>query len=556
MNKPSIKSAVIFIALVLLVLWSIEWGIQLTDNRVFVSKIFGLMPHYWGQWWAMFSFVWIHSGTQHLLSNSIGLASLLFISLYFYNNSIRLALPLMYLLNGLGVWLLGSAGSVHIGASGLVYGLAGFLVMSALVRKDRNALALAFLVIVTNEGLFWSLLRKETGISYEAHLVGALSGFLCAILLKDQKEFALNRPMKSTLPSIPKTLFFAPDTFTKTLKERELEALLLAHQHPPLFPGYQQISQNLDQAEMLLEAGQLVAIPTETVYGLAGNGLNPEAIARIFEAKNRPYFDPLILHTNSLEKVKRLVMIFPPKAELLARHFWPGPLTLLLPKRSVVPDLVTSNSPLVAVRIPSHPMTLDLLSRLPFPLAAPSANPFGYISPTRAVHVQQQLGQMVPLILDGGPCEVGVESTIVAIDEHDNATVLRKGGLSIEAIEQVIGRVQVQEHSSSNPQAPGMLKSHYAPRVPLMLCDIAETLKNIEVGRVAVLSYNRRFDNVAPTHQVVLTDSNSLTQAASRLFSAMRYLDSLDVDLILAELVPNEGLGLAINDRLTRAAAK
>ncbi|MCS6796546.1 MAG: L-threonylcarbamoyladenylate synthase, partial [Raineya sp.] len=207
------------------------------------------------------------------------------------------------------------------------------------------------------------------------------------------------------------------------------------------------ISTDIDLAEKLLRNNQLVAIPTETVYGLAGNAFSEEAVAQIFAVKNRPTFDPLIVHSDSLEKIKNFVSDFPEKAMILAQKFWAGSLTLLLPKKSIIPDLVTAGLPTVAVRIPKHPLTLQLLQRLDFPLAAPSANPFGYISPTTAHHVAEQLGEKIPLILDGGICSVGVESTIVGF-EGDKAIIYRLGGISVESIQETIGEVEVKTHSS------------------------------------------------------------------------------------------------------------
>lgn len=223
------------------------------------------------------------------------------------------------------------------------------------------------------------------------------------------------------------------------------------------------IGTDVDQAVALLEAEEVVAIPTETVYGLAGNAFSVKAVSGIFEAKNRPSFDPLIVHVADKNSIKEVVQNIPKELDTLSRHFMPGPLTLLLPKNEKISDLVTAGSPLVAIRIPQHPLAKALLQRLSFPLCAPSANPFGYISPTHAEHVEAQLGEKIPYILDGGACEVGVESTIVGMEEG-KVTIFRKGGIPVEALEALIGPVQVKTHSSSNPKAPGMLKSHYAPQ--------------------------------------------------------------------------------------------
>ena len=315
------------------------------------------------------------------------------------------------------------------------------------------------------------------------------------------------------------------------------------------------IGKDLQQAKTFLEEGQLVGIPTETVYGLAGNALDPEAVALIFETKNRPSFDPLILHTSSLDRVSDFVNEFPPKLRVLAEKFWPGPLTLLLPRKVIVPDLVTSGLERVAVRVPKHPLTLALLESLDFPLAAPSANPFGYISPTQASHVNAQLGSQIPYILDGGACEVGLESTIVGMEEGE-IVIYRLGGLDIQEIEKWVGPAKVKDHSSSNPAAPGQLESHYAPRKPFVLGDLASLIaeKKRSGENFGVLSFSEFFPEVK--NQIVLSPEQNLHEAAKNLFAAMRTLDDSDAQVILAELLPEEGLGKAINDRLKRAAAE
>lgn len=313
-----------------------------------------------------------------------------------------------------------------------------------------------------------------------------------------------------------------------------------------------EIGKDILKAKALLEDGQLVAIPTETVYGLAGNAYNLDAVANIFATKNRPAFDPLIVHTYSLDQVKNLVTEIPEKAAILAEHYWPGPLTLLLKRKRIIPDLVTSGLDTVAVRIPKKEITLELLRSLDFPLVAPSANPFGYISPTSAQHVDDQLGGKIPYILDGGESNVGIESTIVGF-EDDTVTVHRLGGVSIDDIETLIGAVKVKTHSSSNPLAPGMLENHYSPLTPILLGDIESNIKEHRSKKVGVLSFSKDYDiKTAKT----LAPDGKMTTAAKNLFAYLRWLDQQPLDLILAELVPEEGLGLAINDRLKRAAAK
>lgn len=318
-----------------------------------------------------------------------------------------------------------------------------------------------------------------------------------------------------------------------------------------------QVGTEILQAASYLKQGQLVAIPTETVYGLAGNALDVKAVSSIFETKNRPSFDPLILHVASLEQVNSFVSSFPEKLKRLAETFWPGPLTVLLPRNASVPDLVTSGLDRVAVRVPNHPLTLALLTQLDFPLAAPSANPFGYISPTQAAHVDAQLGAQIPYILDGGACAVGLESTIVGM-EGEQVVIYRLGGLDLSKIEAVVGSVTVQAHSSSNPSAPGQLASHYAPRKPFQVGDLKFLVpKLIQEGKAfGVLSFSSHFPTLPRERQFVLSPSQDLQEAAQRLFMGMRLLDESDADLILAEYVPEVGLGRAINDRLKRAAAQ
>ncbi|QRQ99618.1 L-threonylcarbamoyladenylate synthase [Dyadobacter sandarakinus] len=312
------------------------------------------------------------------------------------------------------------------------------------------------------------------------------------------------------------------------------------------------ISNDIGLAKAFLVRGELVAIPTETVYGLAGNALDEQAVLSIFEVKNRPSFDPLIIHTDSLEKVHQYVSEIPEAALALAQRFWPGPLTLLLPKKSIVPDLVTSGLDRVAVRIPQHGLLLDLLKELDFPLAAPSANPFGYISPTTAAHVNAQLGSRIPYILDGGASRVGIESTIVGF-EDGQATVYRLGGLAVDEIEKVIGAVNVTAHSSSNPAAPGMLKSHYAPRKPLFLGNRESFTPGH--GECGYLLFDQYLNDRDTKYQRLLSPSGNMHEAAHNLFACLRELDALDIATIYAEKVPVAGLGAAINDRLQRAAA-
>ncbi len=306
------------------------------------------------------------------------------------------------------------------------------------------------------------------------------------------------------------------------------------------------------QAKQLLEQGKLVAIPTETVYGLAANALNPDAVLSVFKAKDRPSFDPLIVHTDSIEKIERWVTRFPAALKTLATAVWPGPLTIVLPRNEWIPDIVTSGLETVGIRIPNHPLTLSLLQSLDFPLAAPSANPFGYISPTQAEHVNQQLGHLIPYILDGGSCQVGIESTIVAW-ENSRLHVLRLGGLSVEAIENLSHqKVTLNLNQSSNPQAPGMLKSHYAPRKPLYIGDIDQLLKQHAGKRIGVLNFQRVLSDI-PIQRTLSIPGDSY-EASKNLFRFLRELDQSDAQVLITEFVPEFDLGRAINDRLFRAA--
>lgn len=312
---------------------------------------------------------------------------------------------------------------------------------------------------------------------------------------------------------------------------------------------------DIHKAANFLEKGELVAIPTETVYGLAANAFDEDAVLKIFETKKRPAFDPLIVHTHALSEFQRLCSSIPDMAWQLAERFMPGPLTLILPRSENIPLIVTSGLDTVGIRIPDHPLTLELLRTIGFPLAAPSANPFGYVSPTTSAHVEAQLGTEIPYILNGGPCRVGLESTIIYVRER-TVEVLRPGGLEISAIEEVIGKKADRIHTSgSNPKAPGMLSSHYAPRKKLILGNISANLEKHGPDSCAVLSFSKPVTGIAEEMQVQLSVREDLHEAARNLFAALRKLDELPVTYILAEKVPETGLGLAINDRLERASA-
>lgn len=315
------------------------------------------------------------------------------------------------------------------------------------------------------------------------------------------------------------------------------------------------ISKDLDQAIKVLTAGDVVAIPTETVYGLAANIYDETAIRKIFKLKQRPFSNPLIVHLHSAHQLALLTTQVPDKAKMLLRAFSPGALTLILPKSATVPDLVTGGKNSVAVRIPRHALTLDLLKRLPFPLAAPSANPFMRISPTQAQHVADYFGSSVPLILDGGACQMGIESTIVGF-EGDKPIVFRLGSISIEAIETVVGQVEIRNKKEQNPEAPGMFARHYSPRTHTLVTDnIMSILPAFEGKKTGLLLFQQPLPYPV-FHQEILSPDGDFNAAAAHLYTALHLLDNMGLDVIIAQRLPDIDLGKSINDRLERAANK
>jgi L-threonylcarbamoyladenylate synthase len=315
------------------------------------------------------------------------------------------------------------------------------------------------------------------------------------------------------------------------------------------------IGKNIDIAKKALENAGLVAIPTETVYGLAANALDTHAVLKIFEAKDRPFFDPLIVHVGSLIQVANYAVLSDERLIKLANCFWPGPLTLLLPKKANVPDIVTSGLDRVAIRIPNHSLTLELLGQISYPVAAPSANPFGYVSPTEPDHVNKQLGEKVDYILDGGKCNVGIESTIVGIEDGD-VCIYRLGGLSVEDIESCVGTVSLRINLSSNPKAPGQLKNHYAPSKPLFIGNIEDLHQKNGEKKIAAIVFGNHPTKLKDLTYFNLSKKGDLSEAAVNLFTTLRLIDEGDFDLIIAELLPDSGLGRAVNDRLRRAEVK
>ncbi len=324
-----------------------------------------------------------------------------------------------------------------------------------------------------------------------------------------------------------------------------LDTLLLPTHTPDL------LARAVVEASRLLGAGEPVALPTETVYGLAADETRPEAVLKIFEAKERPFFDPLIVHLPDLAWLDRLTAIPPGDVELVRRlteRFWPGPFTLVLPRRDLVPDVVASGLPTVALRMSAHPVFRAVISAFGKPLAAPSANRFGRISPTTADHVMSELASRIPLIVDGGPTAHGVESTIVAVS-NGRLEILRSGPVTVEELAG-FGEV-VAAGTVAKPVAPGQLKSHYAPLTPLRIEARPQPVSGKRCGLLAWQNALPGFENVE-----VLSPTRNLREAAARLFAAMRRLDEAGLDEIIAEPLPESGLGVAMMDRLRKAAYK
>lgn len=311
---------------------------------------------------------------------------------------------------------------------------------------------------------------------------------------------------------------------------------------------------DLQRAAAAIRAGALVGMPTETVYGLAADALDAQAVLRVFAAKGRPSFDPLIVHVADAAQAWT-VAVPSARARLLAERCWPGPLTLVLPRTALVPDVVTSGLDTVGVRCPDHPLALALIRAAGRPLAAPSANPFGRISPTTAAHVREQLGAAVAVVLDGGPCRVGIESTVLLPDPVP--VILRPGGVTRERLEEILGEPvaladRAARAASLPQQAPGLLPSHYAPLKPL-------TLRSPGMPwpvdpAIGLLAWRGDDLPAGARHIEVLSRAGDHAEAAARLFAALRRLDASPATALVAEPVPDVGLGLGINDRLRRAA--
>lgn len=307
----------------------------------------------------------------------------------------------------------------------------------------------------------------------------------------------------------------------------------------------------IERAAGLLRQGDLVVFPTETVYGLGADAADALAVARIFELKKRPRFDPLIVHIAEKAWLQELVLRIPAAAQELIERFWPGPLTIILEKRETIPAIVTAGLPTVAIRMPSHPVALELIRAFGAPIAAPSANPFGYVSPTRASHVAEMFKGKVPLILDGGAAAFGIESTIVSI--RDGKIVAhRHGAVSIEELERVVGPIR-ENPAGDRPEAPGELPFHYAPHTRLVIVD---SVDEITIGNSGFLAFGQ--PESPPKSRVlrVLSPRHDLREAAAHFFSHLIELDKEHVEVIYAERLPETGLGRAMMDRLKKASRR
>lgn len=309
---------------------------------------------------------------------------------------------------------------------------------------------------------------------------------------------------------------------------------------------------SIREAAQRIRNGGVVAFPTETVYGMGANALDPRAVAQVFELKGRPHFDPLIVHVPGLHAAKALTASFPPLALRLAERFWPGPLTLVVDKAPCIPDIVTAGLPRVGLRVPEHPMALALLREAKVPIAAPSANRFGKVSPTTAGHVEAAFGSAIQ-VLDGGPCGCGVESTVILVaNDREVPVLLRPGGVPVEALRDVVGEIRLGGAEwALKPPAPGMLERHYATHIPLFLDP-----QDLPFERVGWIGMGLPADSSRFQWVESLSGRGDLREAAANLFAALRRLDAEDLEAIWAQTVPEIGMGQAINDRLRRASQR
>lgn len=307
--------------------------------------------------------------------------------------------------------------------------------------------------------------------------------------------------------------------------------------------------QEIKYAAKIIKQGGLVAFPTETVYGLGANALNPKAVARIFEVKERPSFDPLIVHIASLENLQFLTENIDERVYKLADKFWPGPLTIVLPKSRIVPDIVTSGLNTVGIRMPNNSIALELIKYAECPIAAPSANKFGRISPTKAQHVKKQLPN-IDCVLDGGSTTVGIESTVITMHD-DGFVILRQGIITKEELEKVLPQSKIEINKSEIISSPGNIKSHYSPNKPLYI--LGENSKKLNTKNAAFLSFGKIPDNEFKIIEY-LSETGNVYEAAINLFEKLNQLEDSDIEFIIAEPVPEKGVGIAIMDRLRKAA--
>lgn len=313
---------------------------------------------------------------------------------------------------------------------------------------------------------------------------------------------------------------------------------------------------DLQKAAQLLADGECVALPTETVYGLAADALNPQALKKVFTIKSRPLIDPLIVHVLDIEALKKIAE-YDSRLEKIS-SLWPGPLTVVLRRKSCVPDLVTASQETVAVRVPAHPLFREILSLVNLPLAAPSANPFGYVSPTRASHVRDSLAERCPWIVEGGPCRHGLESTIIDLSSPHAVRLLRPGPITLESLRAKLGEIEVVTKATSTQTAqvaPGMLERHYSPKTQVELFAHGALPESTEKNS-AVLLLSRRRDFSPAGEIFYVSENDSITEASANLFDLLRKLDTRGFAKIYVERAEPAELGLAYNDRLTRAAAR
>ncbi len=353
--------------------------------------------------------------------------------------------------------------------------------------------------------------------------------------------FSEEKPLSETISFLSETLTLSFHTYG------DMVSWILSHPNP-----YQNLRKTLLLGAEKLAKGGLVAFPTETVYGLGADATNPSAVEKIFAAKKRPFFDPLIVHVSDRDQMLPLVTELPEKAAMLISRFWPGPLTVVLPKSSLVPSIVTAGFPSVAIRMPNNPLALELIHLSGKPIAAPSANLFGCTSPTTARHVEEQLAGAYDAIIDGGGCTVGIESTVISF-VGETPRILRPGGIDQKAIESCIGKVlsDQQETTEDAANSPGMLPSHYATATKLRIVeDLNAYASRKDVGVLLFGTSNQVFSG--PVEYLSL--SYDPAEAARRLYQAMRRLDSLSLSLLVVKLLPETGIGIAVNNRLMKAA--